>query len=293
MKTLPLVAIAVGLTGCFGDDVTWPRLDPGEVRELTGLSAPRETAEDQTERADDIFRRADSLIISTAYGETSDPEVPEYQVHTSCEGTRCRWFSRELDFDHEIVIPDDLEVVEGTTQTLGTRNGITLTSEYSESEEDTWAGLGAWMDHSSFTVQSNRYLGDDGTSYRIRHGIVIGDLSGSRPADTATWLGIMVGTPATGPRLDNRLVGTAMLTYDLATTSLDAAFTDIIDLDRSVAHSTLTLDFHDVPVSASGAFAAGAVGNFIQGAFYGPGHVEAAGVFEQSNIVGAFGARQW
>jgi len=50
--------------------------------------------------------------------------------------------------------------------------------------------------------------------------------------------------------------------------------------------------FADVPISGRGTFEAGLSGNRIQGGFYGPGHVEAAGVFEQSNIVGAFGAKR-
>ena len=35
----------------------------------------------------------------------------------------------------------------------------------------------------------------------------------------------------------------------------------------------------------------GLTGNRIQGGFYGPGHGEAAGVFQQSGMVGAFGAK--
>ena len=38
--------------------------------------------------------------------------------------------------------------------------------------------------------------------------------------------------------------------------------------------------------------AAGEAGDRIQGGFYGPGHAETAGIFEQSNIVGAFGAKR-
>ena len=45
-----------------------------------------------------------------------------------------------------------------------------------------------------------------------------------------------------------------------------------------------------MPLGADGTFEAGLTGNRIQGGFYGPGHAEAAGIFEQSNIVGAFGA---
>ena len=46
--------------------------------------------------------------------------------------------------------------------------------------------------------------------------------------------------------------------------------------------------FNDIPVGPQGTFQSGLTGNRIQGGFYGPGHAEAAGVFEQSNIVGAF-----
>ena len=43
-----------------------------------------------------------------------------------------------------------------------------------------------------------------------------------------------------------------------------------------------------------GTFKTGQSGTRIQGGFYGPDHVEAAGIFEQSGILGALGAtRQW
>ena len=38
-------------------------------------------------------------------------------------------------------------------------------------------------------------------------------------------------------------------------------------------------------------FTSGYTGNQIQGGFYGPGHAETAGVFEQAGIVGSFGAK--
>ena len=99
----------------------------------------------------------------------------------------------------------------------------------------------------------------------------------------------MVGRPATG-RAD-RLVGTAALNVALDTAeSVDVAFSGIKNIDRGAAHTTETLLFEDVPIDSRGTFAAGLSGNRIQGGFYGPGHREAAGVFEQANIIGAFGA---
>ena len=49
---------------------------------------------------------------------------------------------------------------------------------------------------------------------------------------------------------------------------------------------------HDSTLAADGTFDDGAAGARIQGGLYGPDHAEAAGVFEQSNIAGAFGAKK-
>ena len=102
----------------------------------------------------------------------------------------------------------------------------------------------------------------------------------------------MVGTPSRGTLRGNVLQGDAALTYTLTGNSLDAAFTDIKNLDTGAAHSTESVRFDDVPVATDGTYEAGLTGNRIQGGFYGPDHVEAAGIFERSGIVGAFGAKR-
>ena len=102
----------------------------------------------------------------------------------------------------------------------------------------------------------------------------------------------MVGMPATGAGRGDRLQGDATLTYSLGNQSLDAAFTNIQNIDRLAAHSVTSVSFTGVPVDRRGEFQGGITGNQIQGGFYGPDHAEAAGVFEQSNIVGAFGAKK-
>ena len=63
-------------------------------------------------------------------------------------------------------------------------------------------------------------------------------------------------------------------------------------MDRGTAHTTETVLFGNVEIDPEGTFEAGLAGNRIQGGFYGPGHAEAAGIFEQSNIVGACGAKR-
>ena len=121
-----------------------------------------------------------------------------------------------------------------------------------------------------------------------------GDLAGIRPSGIrGTWRGLMVGRPQSGAFRGNMLQGDATLTYTGgASSSLDAAFTNIQDLDRDASHSTTSVRFDDIPVAADGTYRAGLIGNQIQGGFYGSRHEEAAGIFEQAGIVGAFGAKQ-
>ena len=53
-----------------------------------------------------------------------------------------------------------------------------------------------------------------------------------------------------------------------------------------------TVIFSNLAVGPDGTFARGQSGGRIQGGFYGPDHAEAAGIFEQQDIVGAFGAHR-
>ena len=102
----------------------------------------------------------------------------------------------------------------------------------------------------------------------------------------------MVGTPTAGEGKGDRLVGDAALNHDMVAGGLDVVFSGIANIDRGTAHATPTVQFQDVPVAADGTFARGQGGHRVQGGFCGPGHAEAAGIFEQSNIVGAFGAKR-
>ena len=119
---------------------------------------------------------------------------------------------------------------------------------------------------------------------------------GARPGSESWWERPPPGTPAAGDARGERLVGDAALTYELpggsdgAGASLDVAFGGIKNIDRGLAHPIETVLFSDLAVGPDGTFSRGQSGARIQGCFYGPGHAEAAGIFEQSGMVGAFGA---
>ena len=93
-------------------------------------------------------------------------------------------------------------------------------------------------------------------------------------------------------------MGDAALSYDFSSEgdgygpSLDVAFGGIKNVDRGTAHTVESVLFENVEVGAEGTFSTGFVGSRIQGAFNGPDHAEMAGIFEQQDIVGAFGAHR-
>ena len=272
--------------------ISTPLSDLDEVRALTGSQPPAETVADQAAREPAIIARTDSLIFSTFFGETSHPDLPTIELRASCYGTRCTW--RE---------PTTGASLSGSLHDLGgsggqsrgrtvlTKNGITMWEGRNAESES----YGALMQHASFGVASGQATIKGGYRFAGWFGGALGDLTGVQPAMTATWRDLMVGTPRGGALRGNTLQGDASLIYTLSGTgsgALDAAFTDIKDLDRNAAYSRESVRFEGVPVAANGTYNAGLTGNRIQGGFYGPDHAEAAGIFEQGGIVGAFGAKR-
>ena len=291
------VAAVLSLAACAGSDSAPERaLTTGEIRELTGLSAPVDTPEAALARGLDIFARADSLILSTMHGETGSAEIPTFRLLTQCSGPRCT-LTEPLSGAVDTIELANTPLRQGAATALGSKHGITLLWESSTHTGADLASLGAWLEHSSFAILNESQTSEEGT-VDVWYGIALGDLTETPPAGSATWLGIMVGTPVTGDGRGERLVGDAALTYDFPSAgegsgpSLDVAFGGINNIDSGTAHTVETVLFENLAVSPDGTFATGQSGARIQGGFYGPGHAEAAGIFEQSGIVGAFGAKR-
>lgn len=293
VAALPLAACSGG-GGSAPGPAPWPALDVGEVRELAGLSAQVETAEARQERNLDIHARADSLFLSTMHGEAGGAGGPAFRLLTRCDGTRCT-VTEPVGGDTGTIALADTPLRQGAAVAIGAKRGITLWWESSTHTGADLGSLGAWLEHGSFAVLNEIGPGDEGP-VDVWYGIALGELSGSPPAGSATWLGIMSGTPVAGDARGERLLGDAVLTYDLASggdgsgASLDVAFGGIMNIDRGTAHAVGTVIFSDLEVGPDGTFMRGQSGTRIQGGFHGPDHAEAAGIFEHSGIAGAFGA---
>ena len=287
------VAALLSLAACggSGDMSSKPALDPGDVRELTGLSAPVETAQAQRQRQLEILARADSLIASTMHVEAAFPnETRAITLLTECAGAGCTVLN-PVTGATETASLDTLEVATGDPQPVGSAHGVTLMSETGHHEGVDLTSLGAWMEHGGFVLNDQRWA-EEGSENSALYTMAMGDLTDRPLTGSATWLGIMAGTPVAGDEKGDRLVGTAALNYDLGAGGLDAAFSGIKNVDRGTAHGIETVIFADLAVGPDGTFARGQSGARIQGGFYGPDHVEAAGIFEQSGIVGGFAAKR-
>ena len=298
-KHILVVSALMLLSACGGGDGNVPvedaRIPVEDVQDLTNSQPPLETRADQSARAAGIISRADSLIVSTMYIETTDPDFPRLQVRADCSGTRCTIREPRLGFTDTVSI-DDSGFRSSTSRSVLSKNGITLI-EHNASDVgvyDSDRAYVSWMQHSVFHVQEARAVVDEVTLWG-RRGRAAGDLTGYHPDTSATWRGVMVGTPATGADRGDFLQGDAVLSYDFNTSGyaeVDAAFTNIKNIDRNRDHSVASIRFDDVPAYTDGTFEAGLTGNRIQGGFYGPGHAETAGIFEQQGVVGSFGAKR-
>lgn len=292
-----LVVATVGvLTACESGE-------PDPILSLTGSVEPVETAADQRMRSIDIAARSDGLAISTVHGET-DSAIPALQSvvllsdPSDCSGAPPRCTATEPITGIPLTLSlgsfvRNLESDLDSQEAVLTKHGITLTDGRGGRYGPTYRQYGAWMEHAGFYVltgaRQQAVVAGATISITLRGAAAGGELAGSRPATSATWQGLMTGSPATE---DGILQGDATLTYDMASQMLDASFTDIVDLDRNAAHTVSEASFADVPVAADGTFSDGTVGNLLRGGFKGPNHEEAVGVFEQNGIVGAFGAKR-
>ena len=282
-------ATVLSLAACGDSGVRSP-LGPEDIRKLAGLSAPSETVTAQQQRQQQIAARADSLVVSTTHVDAMSTEgVHRFRILAECSGPQCELLN-PVTGETETSNLDTVAATPGdAAEAIGSVHGITLISESARHMGLNRALFGAWMEHGAFALNTVRTFGE-GIETSSVQAFALGDLADRPLTGSATWLGIMVGTPVAGDAQGDRLVGTAALNYDLAVGRLDAAFSGIKNIDRGTAYPVEALIFANLAVDPDGTFSTGQSGARIQGGFHGPGHVEVSGIFEQSDVVGAFGA---
>ena len=196
--------LSLAACGGGGDSVSERALTVGEIRELTGLSAPVETGEAAQARSPDIFPRADSLILSTIHGETGNAEFPAFRHATQCSGTQC-------------TVTEPLSGAVDTIELANTPSQARRRHRHRlEARHHPSVGVldaygrgpcqsGSMAGHGTFAILNERQTGEEGT-VDVWYGIGVGDLTDRPLTGSATWLGIMVGTPIAGDDRGDRPV---------------------------------------------------------------------------------------
>ena len=296
--TLLLCALYIVGWGGGGDTTSSPKSEPSPTSEqiilLTGAQKPTETVADQTTRAAEIDGRADSLLFSTWFGERNDPTLPRFTFLANCTVTVCQIVNPQTRISITVRRSDFAGTVTGTSMEILSKHGITIIDGRGENIQA--SSLGATMNHSRFAVSTiAQSIGD--TIATVYAGEVFGDLTSSRPEnpatnDTASWQGLLVGTPTQGDDRGDALLGDARIVYQFNVDALNLRVTNIKNIDKNKSHSVEQLGFNNVSVAENGQFQQGSIANQVRGAFYGPESVEVAGTVEQSGVVGAFGAKR-
>lgn len=151
------------------------------------------------------------------------------------------------------------------------------------------------MKHAAFGTGFYRYvnwLQADGSvwDFAVVGAGFQGEISGTRPSGRATWDGRMLGfQQGVAPGEDPYVEGSATVSLSLSRNLVDIGFSDVHSMDRM--RSLADFGFDRIPLASDGTFD-GFDGGPVEGAFFGPAHEEAAGMFHHNanSTIGSFGA---
>ena len=157
-------------------------------------------------------------------------------------------------------------------------------------EGDDWTLLGGWMDHSAFFVR--KFFG------REDNFVVVSQSLGRRhPPDnaalpvegSASYEGGMVGTHIMTP---DRYTGRSSMTANFGETpTIDIHFTDIVNVDTGDTRADISYPGASVS-DGKGIWLLVGAANYVNGEFMGPDNEEVVGVFQNVDLIGAFGAKR-
>ena len=189
------------------------------------------------------------------------------------------WLSEDLHADHEAI-----RIVRRYDS--GTDGG---TGRF---QQDGYFGT---MEHAAFGTGFYSFVdwdwpdGERSHFYDVGAGFY-GDLSGTRPRESVTWNGGMLGYEwglDTGE--DPFLEGHARVRASLYSNLVDIDFWNVYSIDRE--RSLANFGFDGISLASDGTFEDFDDGP-VRGAFFGPAHEEVAGTFHKNdnNVTGSFGA---
>ncbi len=254
--------------------------------------SPREKPPDTPEyhALQDYERIAEnaSLLLSTdRINWVPGRDAPE-RVSVECRGLYCSvGYSAFLRANKVFRLPPE------TLTLLADTNGVDTGIEYLVTPFNDLHSYGGWMEHSFFAATTVLFKSDIDPDQGVvsAYGTIAGSISPANPVNEATWTGfavardhniatdmesVVVGDASISVRIDAQVLADVRLT-GLANTTTGQAYTDMV--------------FEGMPVVRGQFSRYHADDNRLSGAFFGPGHEEAGGVFDHpEGLVGAYGA---
>lgn len=159
----------------------------------------------------------------------------------------------------------------------------------------TFTNYGAWLDHTAFNTITGTATVEE-VPWQTAYSVSFGNDTGTNPVGDGVWTGVMLGnTRHTGPDRPaiRPLRGDATITYDLAASTLDVDFSNVVYSDSDTNESFSDgMSWSGLDVSDGAFERRNDVLGHIDGRFYGPDHAEVGGVFTHPSAMGAFGAKK-
>ncbi len=282
---LAISLVAVLVLGCGGGD--------------GGSMMPQQ--DDMMPDAENLTQlNRDALLLMSdmyLYGRDEQGEAVNFTIDTTCSLDGCVTSNAQLGFSDRFVIGDFVDADDSIPDNfqfagIGSRNGVELyrssqTIPLDDGEADV-EGYGAWMSHNLFGA----FVGETTIRgiyfFETGYGMSVGNKSGSLPATSATYEGVMLGVDSSGANRGEHLEGNALLEFraSVGDARMDVSFTNI--RGRSTDGSYEDIEWGDQRVENDGTFDWGT----INGSFYGPDHEEVGGTFSTDDLMGAYGARR-
>ena len=287
---LAISLVAVLALGCGGGGGSSMPEQPAMMPEQPAMMPD---ADNLTQLNSDAFLLMSDMYL---YGRDQQGEEVNFTIDTTCSLDGCVASNAQLGFSERFVIgdfvdaddsiPDDFQFVG-----IGSRNGVELyrasqTIPLDDGEVDV-EGYGAWMRHNLFGA----FVGEttiQGIYFEMGFGMSAGNKSGSLPATSATYEGVMLGVDSSGANRGEHIEGNARLEFraSVGDARMDVSFTNI--RGRSAGGSYENIEWLNRRVEDNGTFDWGT----INGAFYGQNHEEVGGTFSTGDLMGAYGARK-
>ena len=242
---------------------------------------------------------SDALLLMSdmyLYGRDQVGKEVDFTIDTTCSLDGCVTSNAQLVFSERFVVGDFVDADDSISDNfqlagIGSRNGVELyrasqTIPLDDGDVDV-EGYGAWMSHNLF----GSFVGETAIRdiyFEMGFGMSAGNKSGSLPATSATYEGVMLGVDSSGANRGEHLEGNARLEFraSVGDARMDVSFTNI--RGRSAGGSYEDIEWRNRRVEDNGTFDWGT----INGSFYGPNHEEVGGTFSTGDIVGAYGARR-